>query len=145
MLIRIRTNPELLNVINDFNKSFLAMNGNYMNERVNNITIGVNAIIQYQLDAGTITEKDSNVLRDILIRIRTNPELLNVIIDFNEFFLAMNTIWVSNTFGSSNVTTTSSTDATCIPVTYVDKICANDIGAVVFIILLFIIMINPYD
>ena len=74
---------------------------------------------------------------------------------FNKFFLAINAIWASNTFATSNVTTTSSTDATCIPVTYVDKICAsckpvtyvdkicaNIIGAVVFVILLFIIMIN---
>ena len=150
MLIRIRTNLELLKVIIDFNESFLAMNNIYMNERVNNITIGVNAITQYKRDTGTITEEDANVLRDILIRIQTYVELLNAIIDFNEFCLAMNAIWASNTFA------TSSTDITCIPVTYidkicaactpvtyVDKICANIIGAVVFVILLLIMMINP--
>ena len=57
----------------------------------------------------------------------------------------MNAIWASNTFATSNVTTTSSTDATCIPVTYVNKICANIIGAVVFVILLCIMMININD
>ena len=68
-----------------------------------------------------------------------------MIIDFNEFFLAMNSIWASNTCATSNVTTTSSTDATYIPVTYVDKICTNIIGAVVFVILLCIMMININD
>ena len=68
----------------------MSSTSNSINERINNITIGVNAIIQYKLYAGTITEEDANILRDMLIRIRTNPELLNVIIDFNESFLAMN-------------------------------------------------------
>ena len=69
MLIRIRTNPELLNVIIEFNESYLAVNGNSIYERVNNITIGVNAIIQYELDAGIITEEDANVIPDIFIRV----------------------------------------------------------------------------
>ena len=68
----------------------MSSTSNSINERINNITIGVNAIIQYKLYTGTITEEDANILRDMLIRIRTNPELLNVIIDFNESFLAMN-------------------------------------------------------
>ena len=69
MLIRIRTNPELLNVIIEFNESYLSMNGNSIYERVNNITFGVNAIIQYELDAGIITEEDGNVIRDIFVRV----------------------------------------------------------------------------
>ena len=41
----------------------MSSTNNSIDERVNNITIGVNAIIQYKLDASTISEKDSNVLR----------------------------------------------------------------------------------
>ena len=41
----------------------MSSTNNSIDERVNNITIGVNAIIQYKLDASTISEKDANVLR----------------------------------------------------------------------------------
>ena len=49
----------------------MSSTNNSIDERVNNITIGVNAIIQYKLNTGTITEEDANVLRYMLIRIRT--------------------------------------------------------------------------
>ena len=52
----------------------------------------------------------------------------------------MNAIWASNTFATSS---TDGTDATYIPVTYIDKICSDIIDAMVFVILLFIIIINP--
>ena len=68
----------------------MSATSNSFDQRVKNITICANAIIQYKLDAGTITEKDTNVLRNTLIRIRTNPKLKDVIIDFNESSLAIN-------------------------------------------------------
>ena len=50
------------------------------------IIISVNAIIKNSLANGTMTNMDANRIRNMLIKIKTNTELLNSINNFNDFF-----------------------------------------------------------
>ena len=90
---------------------------NSMDERINNITIAINAI-QSNIIAGTMTEQTANILRNMLIRILDNAELVNDSINFTESFLTLNALYVSSVskistaFTISSASTTSSTDAT---------------------------------
>ena len=56
-------------------------------ERVNSITIAINAVIQRELAAKTMTETDAIALRDILIRIRTDTAFLNALTNFSNYYL----------------------------------------------------------
>ena len=70
------------------------------------ITISFNAIIKNSLANGTMTNMDANRIRNMLIKIKTNTELLNSINNFNNFFLMLH----AHSASSSSVT--SNTDAT---------------------------------
>ena len=60
---------------------------NSMDIRVKSNTIFINDIIQFRLDCKTMNDADANVLSDLLIQIQTDTDLLDVIINFNEFYL----------------------------------------------------------
>ena len=52
-----------------------------------------------------MTEEDANILRTFLIRIRTDPKLLNTIIRFEESSVALDCSWktgVSSTLNNNN-------------------------------------------
>ena len=48
----------------------------YTDERDNDITVAVNAIIQKGIAAGTMSDNDADILRDLLIRIKQNAKLI---------------------------------------------------------------------
>ena len=77
-----------------------------MDERVNDINILINDIIQFKLADGTINDVEANVLRDMRIRIQNNTELLDAIINFNKSFLALNANWNSNVSSTLSVSST---------------------------------------
>ena len=52
------------------------------------LKIAANAIIQYKVDTGTLSKTNANILRDALIRIRTETKFLNSIIKFSESIMA---------------------------------------------------------
>ena len=61
-------------------------------EECNNITNFVNINIQYEINAGVIRDDDHYVklIRNVLIRMRTDTVLLNAIINFRKSFLDLN-------------------------------------------------------
>ena len=83
---------------------------NSANERVNDVIIAVNAIIQNGVDAGTMNDTDANVLHEAIILLRTNTKLLNSTITFNEFILSFNANSRASAFMTSN-DNTSNTNA----------------------------------
>ena len=51
----------------------------FTEERLNNYTTAINNIILHRLNIGIITEEDAKILRNMLIRIRTDTKLINAI------------------------------------------------------------------
>ena len=69
-----------------------------MDEHINNINIAVNSIIQYRVDAGSLSNTNANTLREALIHIRDDTKFLNAIIKYYESFMALHTRWISNAY-----------------------------------------------
>ena len=53
----------------------------------------INNAISHRLEAGTMTEADAKILRKMLIRIRTDTNLLNAIKEFNAAFGNLDVNW----------------------------------------------------
>ena len=86
----------------------MSSTSNSTDERINTITIAINNIILYRLGDGTITEADAKLLSNLLLRIRTEPDLLNAIMRFNESFIALDINRKSTASSVSNNNTVSS-------------------------------------
>ena len=56
------------------------------NDNINNFTNCINNIIIDRLIAGTMNKEDAMILRSMLSRIQTDPELLKTIRSFNASF-----------------------------------------------------------
>ena len=69
-------------------------------EYLNNFTKGINNIINHKLEAGTMTEADAKILRKMLIRIRTDTNLLNAVKGFTSAFNTLDLNW---TIGTTSV------------------------------------------
>ena len=69
-------------------------------ESLNNFTMCINSAIKNRLEAGTMTEADANILRKMLIRIRTDTNLLNTIEEFNASFGNLDINW---TIGATSI------------------------------------------
>ena len=80
----------------------MSSKSNSKKESLNKFTKCINSAIKHRLEAGTITEADANILRKILIRIRTDTELLNAIKEFNASFGNLDINW---TIGATSVLT----------------------------------------
>ena len=80
-------------------------------ERVDSITIAINAVIQRELAAKTMNEDDATALRDILIRIQTDTAFLNALTNFSNYYLLSRALWASNASANSSSNTAISTDA----------------------------------
>ena len=81
-------------------------------ERVDSITIAINAVIQRELAAKTMNEDDATALRDILIRIRTDTAFLNALTTFSNYYLLSRALWASNASANSSDNATSTDTAT---------------------------------
>ena len=82
---------------------------NITNERVDRITNAFNASIERGLATKTMSVEHANILRDMLIRIRTDTALLDAIISFASSYLAVNATWASS--ANANASSTASTSA----------------------------------
>ena len=69
-------------------------------EYFNNFTKSINNTINHKLEAGTMTETEAKILRKMLIRIRTDTNLLNAV---KEFTSAFNTLDLNWTIGATSV------------------------------------------
>ena len=69
-------------------------------EYLNNFTKGINNTINHKLEAGTMTETDAKILRKMLIRIRTDTNLLNAVKGFTSAFNILDINW---TIGTTSV------------------------------------------
>ena len=104
MLIHIQADPEHLNVIIGFMQGFKASCASSTAdassttntsststtvdraERVNRVTTAFNDFIQCGLANKTMSDDHANILRDVLIQIRTDTVLLDTIISFGKSF-----------------------------------------------------------
>ena len=69
-------------------------------ENINKFIECINNTISYKLEAGTMTEADAKILRKMLIRIRTDTNLLN---DIKEFNIAFSTLGLNWTIGATSI------------------------------------------
>ena len=76
-------------------------------ERVNNFINAINDIIQFRLEYKRMNEDEANVLREMLIRIRTDTALLAAITNFNNSFLTLKANWDSINSYTSSISPTS--------------------------------------
>ena len=79
------------------------------NERVDRVTNAFNASIERGLATKTMSVEHANILRDMLIRIRTDTALLDAIISFASSYLAVNATWASS--ANANASSTASASA----------------------------------
>ena len=98
---------------------------NFMDQRMNNI-IAINIFLQYKAietmnDPNSITpykvvertmdDANANVLREMLIRTRSDTALLNALYNFSESYRILNACWNSGASLTANANVTS-TDGT---------------------------------
>ena len=76
-----------------------------IDERINNITIAVNAVIQRKLADRTMNVSNAVALRDMLIKIRSDNELLKNNIIVCKSFLASKASLVSNASSTASANT----------------------------------------
>ena len=69
-------------------------------ENINKFIDCVNSAIKNKLEAGIMTKTDGKILRKMLIRIRTDTNLLNAIKEFNIAFSTLDLIW---TIGATSI------------------------------------------
>ena len=62
-------------------------------DRVKSFTTAINSIINNRLNDHTMTETNATVLREMLIRIQTDPELLSAIYCFNDSAINLDSRW----------------------------------------------------
>ena len=74
----------------------MASTSNSTDEILDNFTNYYINDINHRLNIGTINKADANILYDMLYLVQTNPELLNVVKEFNLSFLNLSTKWTSN-------------------------------------------------
>ena len=84
---------------------------NISNERVDRITIAFNASIKRGLVTKTMSVEHANILRDMLLQIRTDTALLDAIISFASSYLAVNATWASSANANANASSTASASA----------------------------------
>ena len=104
------------------------------NECVYNITIAVNNSILYELAVKTLNNANANNFRDLLVRTRTDTELLDAIKDFSKSFMDLNGCLslsafsiasvsriksISSTVSASLTTNASSTASSDVTIAYV--------------------------
>ena len=78
------------------------------NDNINNFTNFINNIIIDKLIANTMAKEDAMILRNMLIRIQTDNELLKVIRSFNASFSKLDVSWNKSNSSTSNYGTASS-------------------------------------
>ena len=78
------------------------------NDNINNFTNFINNIIIDKLIANTMAKEDAMILRNMLIRIQTDNELLKVIRSFNASFSKLDVSWNKSNSSTSNYGTPSS-------------------------------------
>ena len=78
------------------------------NDNINNFTNCINNIIIDRLIANTMTKEDAIILRSMLSRIQTDPELLKTIRSFNASFSKLDVNWNKSNYSTSNYGTASS-------------------------------------
>ena len=69
-------------------------------ENINKFIGCINSVIKDKLEAGTMTETDAKILRKMLIRIRTDINLLNAVQGFMSSFSTLDLNW---TIGATSV------------------------------------------
>ena len=130
VLIIIQDDPEYLNVISGFIQGFNASCASSTagvsstadssstittverTERVNRVTTAFNDVIQCGLVNKTMSDDHANILRDVLIQIRTDNVLLDIIIRFCKSFQV--SCASSNADPSSNADASSTANANVI-------------------------------
>ena len=80
----------------------MSLTNNSTDEIINSITTAVNNIIDHRLDVDTMTIEDAKILCDMLIRIRTDPDLLNAYICFSKSFIDLDKCWIKGVSSASN-------------------------------------------
>ena len=66
-----------------------------IDDHITNFTNFYNGVINHRLYIGTMTEEDAKILRNMLARIQTDPELLKAIRTFNKSLLYLNDNWTT--------------------------------------------------
>ena len=66
---------------------------NSTDNRVNDFTTAINNIINIRLNVQTMTDANATVLREMLIRIQTDPELLNAVYRYNDSVINIEYSW----------------------------------------------------
>ena len=100
----------------------MSSTNNLMDQRMNNI-IAINISLQYKaIEASndpnsiapykaveiTVNDSNANVLREMLIRTRTDTALLDALYNFSESFRALNACWNSGASLTANANVTNS-------------------------------------
>ena len=71
-------------------------------DSINNYTTAISNIILNRLAIGNMTEEDAKILRNMLIRIRTDAKLKNANRSFNASFRNLDTSWIAGISSTSN-------------------------------------------
>ena len=74
------------------------------NENIDNIS----EVIQDRLNNKRVTKEEAHIVLNMLDRFKTNPELLNALINFTEASEALDTSWESSAPSASDNNTVSS-------------------------------------
>ena len=71
----------------------MSSTSNFIDERIKSFTTAINSIIKNRLNNHTMTEANATVLREMLIPIQTDPELLKAIYRFNASVINLDSQW----------------------------------------------------